>query len=96
MIDLARWMLAAVVFSMMAFLPVACSSTDTPLQTDKPPQIAVGTSKADVLERLGQPDEREIIVQRIYCLVRAHLTEHNLKLITTKNLYFIQFASSGP
>ena len=64
MIDPVRWMLAAVIFATIAVLLVACSSTDAPLQTDKPPQVAVGTSKADVLERFGQPDEREIIVKQ--------------------------------
>lgn len=64
MIDLVRWMLAAVIFATIAFSLVACSSTDAPLQTDKPPQVAVGTSKADVLKRLGQPDERATIVKQ--------------------------------
>jgi hypothetical protein len=64
MIDLGRWMLAVVTFATVAYLLVACNSTDVPVQTDEPPQAAVGTSKVDVLESLGQPDEREIIVKQ--------------------------------
>lgn len=58
------WMLAVVIFATVGLSLVACSSTDTLFQTDEPPQVAVGTSKADVLESLGQPDGREIIVKR--------------------------------
>jgi hypothetical protein len=64
MIYLARWMLAVVVFATIGVSLVACSSTDAVFQTDDAPQVAAGTSKADLLERLGQPDRMEIMVKQ--------------------------------
>ena len=59
-----RWMLAIVFVATLALSLAACNLTDAPFQTHEPPQLAVGTSKADVLEALGQPDSRETIVKQ--------------------------------
>jgi hypothetical protein len=64
MIDLVRWTIAGIIFSIIAVLLVACGSTAAPIQTDEPSQVAVGTSKVEILEKLGHPDEREIIVKQ--------------------------------
>jgi hypothetical protein len=57
-------MLAVVVFATVAFSLVACGSTNALFQEDGPPQVAEGTTKADVLVRLGQPDKMETMVKQ--------------------------------
>jgi hypothetical protein len=64
MTHLVRWMLAIPILAALALSLAACSLTNAPSQTDAPPQVAIGTSKADVLEALGQPDSRETIVKQ--------------------------------
>ncbi len=59
-----RWILAAVTLAAIVSSLVACSSTDATLQTDEPPHVWVGTSKADAVARLGQPDESKTIVKQ--------------------------------
>ena len=57
-------MLAIVFVAALALSRAACNLTGAPLHTDEPPQVATGTSKADVLKALSQPDSREIIVKQ--------------------------------
>ena len=52
------------IIAALALSLAACSVSDAPLQTDGPPQVAAGTSKADVLETLGEPDSRETMVKQ--------------------------------
>jgi hypothetical protein len=64
MINSVKWMLSALTFVTIALSVVACGSTTAPLQPGAPPQVSPGTSKADVLEMLGEPDERKIMVKQ--------------------------------
>lgn len=59
-----RWTLTSVILATIAFLVVACSPTNVFLQTNEPPPEMVGPSKADVVARLGQPDERKTIFKQ--------------------------------
>ena len=64
MIYLLRWTIAGIILATIGVLLVACGSTAAPIPTVEPSQVAVGTSKVEILEKLGHPDEREIIVKQ--------------------------------
>ena len=64
MTHFVRWMLAILIFAVLALSLAACSLTSTPLPTDELPEVEAGTSKVDVLETLGQPDSMETIVKQ--------------------------------
>ena len=84
--------MSLVIFAALVLSLVTCSVTDAPFQTDEPPQVAVGTSRADVLEELGQPDGREIIVkQQEYIWGPPEAWWHTLEMGDTVEIWSYQF-----
>lgn len=59
-----RWFLVTITFITISVGSAACISADTPIHTDRVPQIEIGTLKADVLSKLGEPDEERIIIKQ--------------------------------
>jgi len=64
MIDFIRGMVATVALAAIMLSLMACVSSDTASPTDTLPAVAIGTSKADVVTRLGQPDEKQTSVKQ--------------------------------
>ena len=59
-----RWILVMITFVTLSFGLEACNSTNTPVQTDRIPQVEIGTLKSDILSQLGKPDEARVIIKQ--------------------------------